>query len=62
MPFFISGYLMHQLFANPPAPHAIVATRAFNTTSFPPDALTVKPLQAVLTAAPAPQLATIAAQ
>jgi|LauGreDrversion4_2_1035121.scaffolds.fasta_scaffold830997_1 hypothetical protein len=53
---------MHQLFAKPPAPQAIVATRAFNTTNFPPVALAVKPLQAVLTAAPAPQLATIAAQ
>jgi hypothetical protein len=53
---------MNQLFAKPPAAHAAVATKAFKITSFPPVAFAVKPLKAVLTAAPALQLATIAAQ
>lgn len=60
IPDLISGYLIHQLLAKPPAAHAIVLTIALRTTTLPPFDLDVTPLEAYLTAAPAPQLAIIA--
>jgi len=60
IPDLISGYLIDQLLAKPPAAHAIVVTIPLSTTTLPPFDLDVTPLEAYLTAAPALQLAIIA--
>lgn len=60
IPVLISGYLINQLFAKPPAEHATVDTIPLRTKRRPPLAPLVIFLAAYLTAPPALQLAATA--